>query len=56
MVIINADDEYQMKYDKKRHKCISYGIENENADFRARDIKQGFDKITFKISYEDKKL
>lgn len=54
VVIINADDEYQMKYDKKRHKCISYGIENENADFRARDIKQGFDKITFKISYEDK--
>lgn len=56
ILVCNADDEYQMCWEDKKHKCITYGIENKNADYCAINIEQSLDKIKFQIVYQNKTL
>lgn len=51
-IIINADDLLQCNY-KKKHECITYGIDSKNCDFRAVDIKQKISGIYFNIEYQN---
>lgn len=55
-LVINADDLYQIDY-KVEGKIITYGIINEDADYRAINIRSNYDVenagIEFDVVYED---
>lgn len=56
LVLINADDEFQVEFrDKLKQTYIMYGINNTQADFRAENINQTIEGITFVINYEGMK-
>lgn len=56
IVLINADDALQVEFrDKIKQTCIMYGINNTQADFKAENINQTIEGITFVINYKEKK-
>ena len=50
-LVLNGDDDMlRTVIAKNPWRVVSYGIEREDVDFRATDIKQGEDSITFTLS------
>ena len=56
VLIINADDQYQASFKDAKHKIVTYGVENEKADYKASQIRQTIEDINFVLSYKDKSL
>jgi len=58
-LVINADDPYQMEF-KVDRTVITYGLINEEADYRAVNIRPNYDVeeygIDFEIAYQEKKI
>ena len=56
--IINIDNEYIRDYDIKNKdiKVITYGIDNEKADYRASDISYSPNGSSFIVNYNDEKI
>ncbi len=54
--VLNGDDEYQVSYSIKNNcKIIWIGIENENVDIKASNIKMNKDGMQFDVSFKKEK-
>ncbi len=53
MLFINCDDDMLLKAECKS-KCETFGIDNENANYRAINIVLNEDSCEFDVAYEDK--
>ncbi len=55
-IIINSDDPFQASFDKMRHPVICVAINDKNAHYRAENIKNAIDHISFDIVYDNKRI
>ena len=54
IAILNGDDEYQQSYDLQNKKCkvLWYGIDSDDVDVRALNIKLSCDGTTFDVKFK----